>query len=130
MRKLLITLILLSGINTPILAVDWVYIGTSNRENINYLDIDSIEPEGSNTYVWYKVIIRDPDNELKKEGVDTIKARLVFNCKEKTYKLMRSISYDEQGRTIWEANDNESFESITPNTVPARIYNHICLNKN
>ncbi|OGI23686.1 MAG: hypothetical protein A2287_05010 [Candidatus Melainabacteria bacterium RIFOXYA12_FULL_32_12] len=131
MKKVLVSLILAFILNSgqQVFAVNWVHVGTSESGNVNYLDLDSVEHDGDYAYSWYKVIIKDPDNELKQNGADSIKAKLVFNCSNRTYKLIKSISYDSQGRVILEAEDTEGFESITPNTTPERIFNRICTNQ-
>lgn len=127
MKKLLIVLAVVFLLPVAAFAIDWLEIAQSKTDDVLYLDKDSIINKGEISFCRYKIVIKNPNNELKQMNVSYVVYIKAFNCKNKTHSVLKAINYDENGQAVFETKSPLSdFEEIQSGSFAQSVYNYLC----
>jgi len=129
MRKLtllvfavIISLIATFGPVDPIRAADtWTFLGHSKLAFFYYDSENITRPfEG----IVRVLIKQSPRNPSASEG--SIVTLCEFDCRKRTFCVVRRTVYDAQGTIIFETNHRERQEPIRRDTIPKKLHGLIC----
>ncbi len=112
---------------SPVFAVDWVYVTSSDLGSDYYYDKDSIRKMNNGVAVWE---MEDAKNN-KSKSYRTNKLRILYNCERETFAIMASIKTKADG-TVSDMYDFADYElkhrPIAPGTLGQTQFNAICGN--
>lgn len=102
-------------------AVSWVPIFKSVDGNIFFIDTETLVKKGTISSSWILIENNMPDEY----EIMSTKHQVLMDCRNKYFRITRSIYYDQIGRVI-EDDTQESFDQITPDSSGENIYKYVC----
>jgi hypothetical protein len=108
----------------PAYAANWVYVTTNPNKVVFSYDSNTIRRSGNQVTVWEKYD-HSRDKTTKKRET---KARLRYDCAERTETLLEWIIYYPNGKTDTFAFDTyeQKESSVAPDTVAEDILEAVC----
>jgi len=129
MRNFIASLVLaaLVNISSPVLAVDWVNVGESEKGDQIFVDRD-INKIDNNLYKFkYKILLKNPPETLKQRDASYIVLESMLNCPDKTFKTEHVYLFNHKQESIFDKNTNDSnFKPIENNTTIDFVYSQVC----
>ena len=112
MRKILVTAAtILAATPTSALASDWYRVGLSAR-GVTYTDLESATREGPELQVWEYVIMFAPTDT----DMTSAKSRISIRCQDRSYRVLYSITYLQNGNSDSWSNDDNARRFAAPDS--------------
>jgi len=121
---------------------EWISVYNSEDRSIYYNPSKIIHTRNGNVRMWLRFTGKSVKNWAIKEGVENgISAEKYnnwafdeeldeFDCKNQTYREVYYLSYDADGKVIYEENNaTDSFSPVVPDTIEEDIYKLACKNQ-
>lgn len=130
MKKILL-IILLAFFSTGAMAA-WKYIAKDKYKYTVYIELNSIEKQGSTVIVWELFDYGEPQADLDSPPNSTYlssKARAIYDCKKETMKFLALLYHKEQmgkGELISMYIDESVEYPIPPYTLIEKLYKAAC----
>jgi hypothetical protein len=102
---------------------EWVSYGQSETGSF-YFDATSIQPRGDRKRVWRLFELKEP----RADGVRSGKALIEFDCRESTYRYLRTLYYagsQGQGKYLGGA-QAQAVEPIGPGSMIGLLAQKVC----
>lgn len=126
MKKILFLALFIFSL--PVMAADWLSVGTSNDSEVYFIDASTIKPiNGGVTSAWIRVDLLKPKWQgLFKESAKRYMDNMYVDCTNEKFTTTDRVIYGPTGNNIssqhWQAN----FISAAPGSMAKKITASIC----
>lgn len=107
---------------TSVLATTWVKVTASTKNDIIYIDPNSIVGSGSIKNYWERMEL----STLTSTRVSAYVSRKTISCKARLMQIDKLVGYDSSGEVIYSSEHSFSPDLIVPDTTGEAVLKYVC----
>lgn len=109
----------------PAQAADWVLVANDNLRRIELDRATMMPSDGGSKIAWGRIVLSDM--QAAKAGYKTIRALNRYECKSRSFSIVKRIYLSADDRTLREEQvDSSVSTAVRPGTVDERFFNIVC----
>jgi len=106
-------------------AASWKFLsGVYSKQFVGYFDADTIIKKNNTVTIWVKYV--NNPNTPDSTGAYSTAQHTIFNCKQKTYKILSISSYDKTQQFIGDVSVPGPVTDVVPGTISENELDAVC----